>query len=168
MSALPPPECHYLSAAIGWLELGNPTEAALELHGIAAEFVEHPAVLEVRWWLHADRREWEEALRVAQAFLRVAPDQVSGWIHQAYALRRIKGGGIEQAREALKPAAAKFPKEDIVPFNLACYAAQLGQLTEAWDWLHKAMEAAGDVARIKQRALADEDLKPLWDRIKAL
>ena len=69
---------------------------------------------------------------------------------------------------ALRPAFEKFPTEEIVPYNLACYAAQFGRLEEAWEWLHKAMAAAGDIKLIKDRALADADLKPLWERIHEL
>ena len=68
----------------------------------------------------------------------------------------------------LRPAFEKFPKETIIPYNLACYAAQMGRLDEAWEWLHKAMAAAESVNRIKQMALADPDLQPLLERIKDL
>ena len=45
---LPPPNNHFLEAAVGWLELGNPTEALVELNQIGREFVDHPQVLEVK------------------------------------------------------------------------------------------------------------------------
>jgi hypothetical protein len=80
----------------------------------------------------------------------------------------VKGGGLQAAWQALRPAFEKFPKADIIPYNLACYAAQSDRLDEAWEWLHKAMEAAGDVDRIKKRAAADPDLQPLWERIRQL
>jgi len=111
---------------------------------------------------------WESGIEVAEKLLRVAPDRASGWLHRAYALRRVKGGGLQQAWEALRPAYDKFPKAEVIPYNLGCYAAQMGRLDEAWEWLHKAMEAAGDVDAIKSMALADMDLHALWDRIRAL
>jgi predicted Zn-dependent protease len=168
VNELPLTELHCLRAAIGWLELGNPAEARAELAELSRDFQDHPDVLEARFWLASDQKLWAEALDVSRLLLSRAPDRVTGWVHQAYALRRIKDGSIELARDALLPAARQFPKENIVPYNLACYAAQLGQLQEAWDWLHKAMEAAGDIAVIKKRALKDEDLQPLWERIKEL
>ena len=168
MSQLQPPDTHHLSAAIGWIELGNHREAAADLGKIPTARQEHPDVLEVRWEICSADQDWETGLHVAETLLHVAPERYSGWLFRAYALRRVKSGGPEKAREALRPACEKFPKVSIIPFNLACYAAQFGRLEEAWEWLHKAMEAEGDVNRIKHLALADSDLKPLWERVREL
>src|SRR5438445_7896764 len=128
VSLLEPPNTHHLSAAIGWLELGNHVEAGEELAKISLPFLEHPDVLEVRWAICAAGRSWEAALGAAELLLAKAPERVSAWIHHAYALRRVKTGGLQQAWEALRPAVEKFPKETIIPYNLACYSAQLGRL----------------------------------------
>ena|SRR5438105_1393847 len=168
MTPLAAPNTHHLSAAIGWLELGNHVEAGEELARISPAFIEHPDVLEVRWAVCAAGNSWEAALRAADLLVAQAPERVTAWIHRAYAQRRVKTGGLPQAWEALRPAFEKFPNDPIIPFNLACYAAQSGRLDEAWEWLHKAMAAAGDVAKIKEMALADADLQPLWERIRTL
>ena len=105
---------------------------------------------------------------VAERLTSKAPERASGWLHRAYALRRVKQGGLAQAWEALRPAYEKFPDVSIIPYNLACYAAQLGRTEEGWEWLHKAMQAAGDIDQIKLMALKDSDLEPLWDRIREL
>ena len=168
MQNLEPPNTHHLRAAIGWIELGNHAEAGEEIARIPPEFVEHPDVLDVRWSICAAGRSWDAALAVAETLVRVAPERSSGWVHRAYALRRVRHGGLQLAWAALRPAFEKFPKEEVIPYNLACYAAQTGRLDAAWDWLHKAMEAAGDVQAIKERALADCDLQPLWQRIREL
>ena len=104
---------------------------------------------------------------VARKLLRRAPDRVSGWLHHAYALRRAPEGGLEKAWEALKPAAEKFPKEPIIPFNLSCYACQMRQLDEARLWLKRALKIGGK-EKIKQMALGDPDLQPLWDEIRQI
>jgi predicted Zn-dependent protease len=163
-----PPETFYLTAAVGWLELGDTNSAAEELARIRPEFLEHPAVLEVRWTVCSAGKSWEAALAIAESEVQSTPDQPGGWVHRAYALRRIRGGSLQRAWEALLPAFEKFPKEPIIPYNLACYAAQFGRLEEAWEWLHKAMEAAGDVKSIKEMALRDRDLEALWERVKTL
>jgi tetratricopeptide (TPR) repeat protein len=165
---LPPPDSHHLLAAQGWLELGNSSEAGEEIARISPANLDHPDVLELRWAICAAGQRWEAGLTIAETLLRVAPDRASGWLHQAYALRRVKDGGLERAWEVLRPAYEKFPKAEVVPFNLACYAAQMGRLEEAWEWLHKSMEAAGDVEVIKNMALADTDMQPLWERIRSL
>ena len=165
---LGPPDSHHLLAAQGWLELDNPSEAGEEIARISPENLEHPDVLEVRWAVCASGERWEAGLAVAETLLRAAPERASGWLHRAYALRRVKNGGLQRAWEALLPCFDKFPKAEVIPYNLACYAAQMGRLDEAWEWLHKAMEAAGDVDAIKNMALADKDLEALWDRVRTL
>lgn len=163
-----PPDSHHLSCAIGWLELGSPGDALDDLDLIGAGVAEHPDVLEVRWQIYARMSNWELALKTAEKLRDRAPERASGWIHHAYSLRRAEGGGLDAAWSVLSRAWEKFPKEPIIPYNLSCYAAQMGQLDEAWEWLHKAMEAAGDVDRIKQMALNDPDLVALRDRLKSL
>ena len=145
MGKLEPPDTHCFSAAIGWLELGNLAEAKAELAQVSAAQQEHPDVLEVRWSIAAEQKSWEEALPIAQTLLRRAPKRSSGWLHQAYALRRVADGGLQKAWDALLPASDKFPKELTIPFNLCCYACQLQQLD-----------------------LDDADLEPLWDEIRKL
>jgi predicted Zn-dependent protease len=167
MAELEPPDTHLLLHAIGWLELGNHREAEAELAQIAAPFQRHPAVLAVRWQISERAQDWDKALEAARELIQEAPESASGWIHQAYSLRRVRGGGLQAAWDALLPAAEKFPKEPIIPYNLACYAAQQGRLDEAWTWLQRAMKV-GTRQRIKKMALADTDLEPLWERLRRL
>ena len=167
MQKLEPPDTHCFSAAVGWLELGNLAEAQAELAQISPARQEHPDVLEVRWMVSAEQNHWEEGLQIAQALLRRAPKRSSGWLHQAYALRRVPDGGVQKAWDALLPAFDKFPRESIIPFNLSCYACQMRQLDAARDWLKRAL-AVGGKEKIKQMALKDSDLEPLWDEIRQL
>jgi tetratricopeptide (TPR) repeat protein len=167
MRALHPPNTHHLSAAIGWLELGNPTEAKLELEKLTPAARQHPDVLEARWLICAEEKDWDAGLAVARSLIRTDSTRASGWLHQAYALRRVEGGGVKAALDALLPAADKFPNEVVIPYNLACYACQLRQYDLARIWLRRAM-ASGDKARIQQMALSDSDLEPLWPEITAL
>lgn len=167
MRKLGPPYSHHLSAAIGWLELGNPAEARAELEQIEPALRRHPSVLEAEWRIHAESRDWVAALPVAHELVKAAPRRVSGWLHFSYALRRVPEGGLEAAWNALLPAYERFPKEATVAYNLACYACQLGRLPEAREWLQRALKA-GIPSNIKTMALADDDLKPLWPEIGAL
>jgi tetratricopeptide (TPR) repeat protein len=165
---LHPPDTHFLLAARGWLELGNASEAADEIARISAEGLNHPDVLHVRWAICAATQNWEAALPLAEHLVAIAPDRPDGWIHRAYSMRRVKSGGLQKAWDALLPAAELFPNESMIPYNLACYAARFSRPEEAWEWLHKAIKAAGDVGAIKRTALADDDLEPLWPRIREL
>ena len=113
----------------------------------------------------AEQQRWEEGLQVARGLLDGAPERPSGWLHLAYALRRVPGGGLQRAWEALLPAADKFPAEAIIPYNLSCYACQSQRLDDARAWLRRAL-ALGGKEHIKQLALADADLAPLWEEIQ--
>jgi tetratricopeptide (TPR) repeat protein len=165
---LPPPDSHHLLAASGWLDLGLPQEALAELQKLSEDARSHPDALDVRWEICAAQQDWEAALPLAQALVENAPEQDVGWIHLAYTLRRVPGGGLQTAWDVLRSACDKFHDTAIIPYNLACYAAQFGRLEEAWEWLQRAIKAAGALQPMKQMALADDDLKELWDRIRAL
>jgi len=166
MNNVEPPDSHYLAAALGWLELGNVQEAESEMASLSIHLQHHPDVLEVRWLIAANREQWQEGLKIARALLHDAPDRCSGWLHQAYALRRVPDGGIKKAWEALLPAFDKFPQESIISYNLSCYACQMQQLEAARVWLKRALVIGGK-ERIKRMALNDPDLAPLWQEIRS-
>jgi len=166
MKSLAPSDIHRLNAALGWLGLNAPADARAELDAIAPAQQSHPAVLETRWLLCAHEENWDDALLVAELEHRAAPDDSAGWLHRAYALRRIENGGLQSAWQALLPAAEKFPSEPVIAYNLACYACQLNQLTDARQWLQHAVKIGGQNA-IQKMALADDDLKPLWLEIES-
>lgn len=151
--------------AIGWLELGNPAEAKVELGHISPELQSHPDVLELYWAICAEQEDWQEGLRVARRLLEQAPERPSAWLHQAYAIRRVPGGGLDQAWAALLPASEKFPKFEMIAYNLSCYACQMDRLDAARKWFRKAV-SLGNKEEICQRALHDDDLKMLWDEIR--
>lgn len=160
-------DIHRLNAALGWLGLDCAADARTELDSIEPTHQLHPAVLEARWLLCAHEKYWRDALVVADQELAAAPEVISGWLHRAYALRRVPGGGLTLAREALLPAAERFPTEPVIAFNLSCYACQLDQFDESREWLKRAIENGGK-EEIKKMALADDDLKPLWREIEEL
>ncbi len=164
---LTPPDSHYLTAAVGWMELGNPSEAMRELDRISESHRRRPEVLELRWLALAERRDWASALKVAAELVAASPERPSGWLHRAYAARRAPGGSIQAAWEVLRPAAEKFPKEELIPYNLACYACQLQRLEEARTWL-RLVFASDEKGRFRTMALQDEDLRPLWPEIPGL
>lgn len=167
MQPIEPPDTHHLSAAMGWLELGVPAEAESELGKISAGRQSHPDVLEVRWLMLAQMKRWKEAVAVARVLITGAPNRCSGWLHQAYSLRRVSPDGLQQAWDALLPAHDKFPREPTIAYNLSCYACQMGQLEQARAWFRRALKI-GDQEKIKQMALDDSDLEPLWQEIRCL
>jgi Flp pilus assembly protein TadD len=167
MSALEPPDTHYFSATIGWLELGNPAEAKTELARLTQASRRNPDVLEVEWAIHAAQNDWSAGLITAQTLMQVDPKRASGWLDRAYALRRVREGGLQAAWEALEPAFEKFPDEPAIPYNLSCYACQMTRTDDARKWLQRALKI-GNRELIKQMALKDADSEPLWDEIRQL
>ncbi|HEX7861687.1 MAG TPA: tetratricopeptide repeat protein [Verrucomicrobiae bacterium] len=156
---------HQLNAVLGWLELGNVQEARAELDGVDPAMQDVPELLEVRWILDARQEDWIAALKTAERFVRAAPDQPSGWLHRAYALRRVPEGSVEKSAEVLRPVIDKFPKEPTIPYNLACYDCVLGRLDAARLWLDEAARRGGR-RKIRAMALGDADLEPLWPEIR--
>jgi hypothetical protein len=164
---LGPPDSHHLAAALGWLGLNCTSDARSELAKISAAHQNHPDALEIRWTLCAHEKRWADALKIADLELQSAPNDAGGWLHRAYALRRVNGGGLPQAWDALLPASEKFPAEPVIAYNLSCYACQMQQTDIAWTWLQRAVKI-GNKEAIRKMALADDDLKPLWKEIGEL
>jgi tetratricopeptide (TPR) repeat protein len=94
---------------------------------------------------------------IADAIIKLAPDRVNGWIHRSFALHELKR--TQEAFDQLVPVADKFSKVWTIPYNLACYCAQLGRLEECKAWFQKAM--AIDEHTVKRAPIDDPDLNTL-------
>jgi tetratricopeptide (TPR) repeat protein len=158
-------DVHRLNAVAGWLELGNAAEALAEFEKISPAVRKHPAALEMEWMIRAQTKDWPAALEVARRLRRSNPDSASSWIHHSFCLHEMKE--TERARAELLRAVEKFPNVVTIPYNLACYACQLGNEQEARTWLDQAIRLKGK-KKIKAMALEDPDLKPLWKVIQKL
>jgi hypothetical protein len=161
--AIAPPDIFYVNAAVGWLELGNPREALAELQAVAPTLGLHPDILEVRWQAFARMESWEPTLPIARSICQFAPERAQGWLHQAVSLYRLKR--TEEAWNLLLPMAEKFPKDWVIPYDLACYACQLGKLDEGRQWLKRACNL-GHSKEVRNIALADPDLEILWPELE--
>lgn len=155
---LQPPDSHHLSAAQGWLELGNYLEAGRELARISPPLDQHPDVLEIQYELYAHEKRWQECADTALATMRADPDRQSAWIHYSFALHELKR--TKQAYNNLLTVSQKFTDDWHLPYNLACYCAQLGHFAEAQEWFKKAISINDKVCNF---GYDDPDLKPMWD-----
>jgi Flp pilus assembly protein TadD len=167
MQPLEPPDSHFVSAAVGWLELGNWREAAAELEAVAPALSEHPAMLGLRYEIHAQAGHWDLASEAAFTLARTLPDEPGAWTKLAYATRRKPGGGIPPAKAILAAARRRFPAEMLIAYNLACYECQLGNLPQARVLLREAFQL-GNAVQIKQMSLSDPDLEPLRPEIRLM
>jgi len=164
MKRLSPPDSHHLKAAEGWLELGDPLQANEELEKIMPQLRVHPDALEIRWQIYAKEKKWEACVDIAATIVKFAPEKQSGWIQRSFALHELKR--TEEAFDNLLPVAERFSDVWTIPYNLACYCSQLQRLDEAQKWFKKAM--AIDEKTVKQAAVDDPDLLPLWDSMSGI
>jgi Flp pilus assembly protein TadD len=167
MKGLEPSDIRCILAASGWLDLKNPSEALNELNQVSEQAGKDPDVLEMRWMICEAMSDWAGALDAAREIIKIRPDHSSGWLHQAYALRRATKDGLQHALRTLLVAARLFPKEPLIAYNLACYQTQLDHLDQGWDWLLRAKSLLGK-RKLLELALSDPDLEPLKDRLRRL
>lgn len=152
----------HLTAAEGWLELGDWKEANEELECITPKMRAHPFVLRVRWGIYAKAEKWEMAAEVAQGMTKMLPTNSWGWIQWAYSLHELRR--TQEAKDVLLPVVDKFPNQYLIRYNLACYCSQLGELKKAFSLLKQAIDLAGE-KDIRLMALDDPDLQPIWAEI---
>jgi Flp pilus assembly protein TadD len=162
---LPPPDCFHVSAAVGWLELGNTTEARRELDQLPVRHRDHPDALDAWWKILAAEDNWTAALACAEKLVATAPERASTWISLSFALHELNR--TKEAFDRLRSVAERFQDHFIIPYNLACYQCQLGDKTAAWQWIERAVKAA-DPRMIRAMALEDPDLAPLRDKVLRL
>jgi predicted Zn-dependent protease len=162
---LEPPDSHHLSAAEGWLELGNPAEAIAELTRIAPEQQAHPAVLELNWQILAHTKQWAYCLELAARMVSLHPGLPAGWIHRSYTLHELHR--TAEARDQLLPARTRFPNEVVILYNLACYECRLGNLPAARKWLQQAF-ARPNTQLWRVAAHNDPDLAELRTEVDKL
>jgi tetratricopeptide (TPR) repeat protein len=162
MKSLEQPDRVHLNAASGWLGLGNYEEAHNELEQISNEKRTHPAVLLTRCEIYMAAKKWDYVISIAETLMEQLPKLSQPWIFRSYALHALNR--TQEAFELLLPAAEGFPKLWIVRYNLACYCSRLGRIKEAMGWLEQAIDFT-DEEDIRQMALDDPDLEPLWAKI---
>jgi tetratricopeptide (TPR) repeat protein len=149
-----------LTAAEGWLELGNALEANAELENITPQLRSHPSVLKLRWQIYAEEKKWEACIDIAVALTNLDPEDPFGWTYHAYALHALKR--TQEAWDNLLAVVDRFPQDWLMRYNLACYACQMGLHEEARGWLERAFLSSDNPVKVKLMALDDPDLQPLW------
>jgi Tfp pilus assembly protein PilF len=147
----------HLEAALGYLHLGMPMDAHEELDAIPPERKAEPLVLRARAFIYHQTHDWE-ALRDVSAFLvSILPEDSQHWIWLGYAARRCQS--INDAEVILLDALARHPREPMLHFNLACYAAQTERVALARERLAEAIRLDPTITKL---AVDDPDLQPLW------
>ncbi len=159
---------HELSAEDAWharkcdgyidLKMWDAARAELEALTEPARCSLTCRVLELQ--LTMGEEHWAAAETIARELREREPEEPAFWVQLAFVTRRLRT--IEDARAILRVAREKFPAEPVIPFNLACYACQLGERQLARTYLAEAEAMEPDYRAI---ALEDDDLRPLWDEL---
>ena len=152
----------HLDAAEGWLGLGDYSSASDELDQITQTSQTHSAVLLLRCDVFQAAEKWEQLSALADSLVQAKPRLLNAWIQRSYALHELKR--TQAAFDQLLLGVSRFPKQWLIRYNLACYQCQLGNQIEAKKWLDEAIVIA-DEADIRELALGDPDLEPLWPHL---
>ncbi len=137
-------------------------EAQSELEEIDP-FCRHlPEVLAARIPFYRALEKWDLMAIVAKKLTEWRPEEPGNFIDWAYAARR--GESIHKAHGILSHAADVHPNHGLIQFNLACYEAQLGNISKAKLHLKRAIEID---PKFRLMAPEDENLEPLWDSLGA-
>jgi len=102
-------------------------------------------------------KQWALGMELARHLVTVLPEDAGSWISLAYCTRRAES--VEKAEEILLRAKAAHPEEAMIRYNLACYACVSGKMAAAIERLKEAITLHEG---IRQLAVEDEDLRPLW------
>jgi tetratricopeptide (TPR) repeat protein len=145
-----------LEYATGYLTLNLKREAAEALDEIDPADRDLTPVLSLRAAVHCELAEWASAAPLLAILCEREPGEAGHWVQYAYATRRHLD--IETAREILRRGLALHPHESTIHFNLACYAAQLGELEAARLHLNAACKLDPAFVALSR---TDPDLAPL-------
>ncbi len=145
-----------LSHARGYLLLGLIDEAADELSQLPEDWLDKDETLALRAAILQEQHDWLQLQALASDLARRMPAAAEWWIMWAYATRRAES--LSAAQAILREAELQHPTEATIPFNLACYACQLGDLGSARLLLARAIALDPSFAT---SALNDPDLEPL-------
>ena len=157
MNELEARDRYHVSAAEGWLGLGNFEEGRKELLKVSRQAAEHPEVLRVCLKFLAALRDWKELVKAAQLLCSIEPNIVEGWLYLAGALHFLNRTG--EARSVLLLVVNHFPKAYPIHYGLATFCSRLGRKEEAREWWAKAVRMGGN--KLKEAAREDPDLKEL-------
>ncbi len=160
-SPAPPEEVlHRLQRCEGFLDLKISARARAEWERVPEAWRKHPVAQAMLLRLLTAECDWPAARAVAVSYLARSPEEAAAWIQLAYTTRRAEN--LAAAERILREARSKFPREAVIPYNLACYACQSGRLDEA----RKLLKEAHQLDHLTLAyAAEDEDMRPLWPEL---
>jgi predicted Zn-dependent protease len=126
-----------VSCASGYLRLGMIDDAERELDKLNINFQHRVPAMNLRCHIAMARRDWNEALELADMGLRMHPEAPEFHVHSAVALQRL--GRLEEAKQAWLEAPAAMRQSTHFHLSMARLEAQLGDLAMARRYLDAAI-----------------------------
>ena len=119
-------------------------------------------MLHLEWHIHAQKKIGIAAWNWAATWWSGNQPTLAGWINQANALFYLMR---TRCVSIAGTGGWHFPENEAIPYNLACYACQFGDLELAIDW-YRVAEKVGEPEKIREVALMDPDMELLWEQIR--
>jgi hypothetical protein len=159
LSEITYPDLHHVNAAIGWLELGVPAEAAVELEKVTFKTLAQHDVMLLRWKACARLENWAIALYLARTLVRVSPEKPASWLCLAFSLVNVRGAF--DAWHELLEAARKHPRISSVPIFLSRLCGQIGDRKKSALWLDRWDQLEREAAKVKREPAAKLAAEPV-------
>jgi len=140
-------------AAVGWLELGLPGDALLELAPLPWRLQVRRPILELRLAAEMAHRSWNAASETARLLCLKDSSEPRFFLNAAFCLHET-GDTLAACRWLLRGPKA-LVGDAIFHYNLACYLNVLGQHTRARGHLETAFHLDG---KLRDEARDDADL----------
>jgi hypothetical protein len=157
-----------LNTARGYYGLNMIADAEAELLLASRFSQELPEFIQLWGFIFAKKKEWGRSLDCANNLVALQPENQSGHLLKADAIRHIKYCGPRAAFASLLKVAGQFPDCPVVSYNLGCYAAVNENLFSARRFIIQMLQKAektGEINYFRYASLNDEDLKPLWPEL---
>ncbi len=127
-----------IRAASGWLELGMPEDALVELDNLSGEDRDSRKVLELKLAAQMVREDWKPAATTAKSLCAQAVDEPEFFLSAAFCLHET--GETEEAKKWLQRGPDVLSEMPVFHYNMACYLWTLGEKERAHNHLAKAVE----------------------------
>jgi len=147
-----------LEKALGWLELGLPEDALLELESLGPKERMRQQALELKLVAQMKAQQWNAGADTGRLLCLREPKEPRFFIHAAYCLHET--GDTMAARNWLMTGPSNLIDEPLFHYNIACYHAVLGQPGQARSHLSRAFSMDGELRSVAEK---DEDLSGLGD-----
>jgi predicted Zn-dependent protease len=146
-----------LEAAEGYLQLEMAEDALVELRNMPTREQNSERYKELLLATQMMLKHWNSAAATAQELCKMDGKEKSYFIHAAFCLHET--GETLAALRQLLSGPKSLVNDSLYHYNLACYHAVLGNLTDARSCLDKSFKLDPE---LEKTASEDDDLKSLF------